>query len=751
MTEITEETRNSETKDESVFSTNKSVFSSNSSPIDDPFPFVALKDRKLFWFTIAIITSALAIFMIASAATMNGAFFQLSNRFPKFYSRPDRPTSSKELFNDISKEVIPDLEDFFYDDSEVSSKLARVGSKPIYIENATRINCTSTVYGWYLDRLNTTITNPLIMEKALSLTGLENNQAVLETMKMYLSEPQNVSFMFEKSQHCAARNDLVAKTACALLENQDLHPTIYDGMEDTYLLGLHVGVVMEVLTSESLKNNALWKEIFTQIVRIEWDSSLNNLDSAAPEFRDFFERKINSIFQAMQRFLNLREFNYDPREFVLLIWLNILEAAHEDWRRKIFGDNVIAAMVLNFNVNDLFSFEDSTVKWPLTKEWVDLYISWNLAYVGRFQRINTYHTLLIPSVVCSESSEKSEDFILARSISLGLNLLVRFATNKEATYTWSAQTNDVPVKLMQFQGQTNIDSTSLSASDISDRRWEEIFGSLLPERTQTEWKLTNTAPLSYFDDAGFNCYVSFTVSFTMILTGLGMEIHIGPEIVNYLKQDRNGLWFWILAQFLFAFFSTVAILSLSPFGLPFLVLGLWKFGFPETIAYLRDALDASDKKHYKRIIADAFNSLGLVLHHSSSVYVVVNLSLGFFTLTRDLSSVLLILVIQHWFVPMKYFNATMFTVIELLLEIWWQWEFFSNFEHFVRDRDIYYDAFAPAAAACMLFSHWLFLAAAALELLESRRESQEQYFVGLDAYLVRKANKKLRRISSTTK
>ena len=41
------------------------------------------------------------------------------------------------------------------------------------------------------------------------------------------------------------------------------------------------------------------------------------------------------------------------------------------------------------------------------------------------------------------------------------------------------------------------------------------------------------------------------------------------------------------AQLLFSLFLIIAFFSVSPFGYPFLVLGLWKFGFPETVAPLR--------------------------------------------------------------------------------------------------------------------------------------------------------------------
>eukprot|EP00954_Amorphochlora_amoebiformis_P017001 1316254-Amorphochlora_amoeboformis.AAC.1 len=81
-----------------------------------------------------------------------------------------------------------------------------------------------------------------------------------------------------------------------------------------------------------------------------------------------------------------------------------------------------------------------------------------------------------------------------------------------------------------------------------------------------------SGPLSRLSDDEFEIYVQLIVTVTMIMTGLGLEVQIGTRLLAYLRLQQRP-WTWRLAQFLFAFFTTIAIVSRSVFGLPFLVIG----------------------------------------------------------------------------------------------------------------------------------------------------------------------------------
>jgi len=99
-------------------------------------------------------------------------------------------------------------------------------------------------------------------------------------------------------------------------------------------------------------------------------------------------------------------------------------------------------------------------------------------------------------------------------------------------------------------------------------------------------------------------------------------------------------------------------------------------------------------------------------------YVTVGLSLGYWVLDRELASVLLTLVVQHWFVLFKYYSTVFYITMELVIELWFEWEWFASFEHCLFESHRRYDRFAPAVAMCMIFAHWLFLLSGLMELIQ---------------------------------
>ena len=84
---------------------------------------------------------------------------------------------------------------------------------------------------------------------------------------------------------------------------------------------------------------------------------------------------------------------------------------------------------------------------------------------------------------------------------------------------------------------------------------------------------------------------------------------------------------------------------------------------------------------------------------------------------------------------MRYFHSVLYVILELVLEVWWEWEWFSNFEHFVRRKHEDYDTFGPAVATLMLIAHWMYFLAGIIELLNCSEDNSPH---GVDAYLQRK-------------
>jgi hypothetical protein len=248
----------------------------------------------------------------------------------------------------------------------------------------------------------------------------------------------------------------------------------------------------------------------------------------------------------------------------------------------------------------------------------------------------------------------------------------------------------------------------------------------------SKWTMTDNGPIEQLTEADYQIFVTLLVTITAVLMGLGLELQLGNFWLGRLGTDLAA--YWKLSEFMFPLMCTTAILGRSIFTLPFLVFGLWKFGFPETSMYIAQVaasyrLGTGKRGEIISALSDYLNALGLLLHHSASAYVVSALAIQAWPLTRQLGSVLLPLVIQHWFCLLKYQSEDAYSVVEIILEILWEWEWFSNFQHFCDANT--YDKFAPAIAMQMLLAHWCYLIGAFLLMvhphtIESGDESDDE-------------------------
>ena len=65
-----------------------------------------------------------------------------------------------------------------------------------------------------------------------------------------------------------------------------------------------------------------------------------------------------------------------------------------------------------------------------------------------------------------------------------------------------------------------------------------------------------------------------------------------------------------------------------------------------------------------------------------------------------------------------------YVIIGLTVEILFQWEIMSNFQHFCDHKDDDYDKFGAGVALVMVVSHFLYISAAAVELLMCVRRGE---------------------------
>lgn len=213
----------------------------------------------------------------------------------------------------------------------------------------------------------------------------------------------------------------------------------------------------------------------------------------------------------------------------------------------------------------------------------------------------------------------------------------------------------------------------------------------------------------------------YTLWISTILVGFGSELFVARVMIHKLEEATAHHW-WVFAQVAFPFCLTIAVFSQSIWGLPFLVLGLWKMGFPETATFFVSARNAY--KQYGsitslRVLKNVAEAVGTVLHHSATTLFVCSLASGAQSLADPsnplrgaaLIAVSLPLVFQHWFTCLKYFSYLGYCFAETSLEIWWELEVFANYK-FMKDT------YMRGIVWAMLIAHWLYFTAGFLAMRE---------------------------------
>jgi hypothetical protein len=266
--------------------------------------------------------------------------------------------------------------------------------------------------------------------------------------------------------------------------------------------------------------------------------------------------------------------------------------------------------------------------------------------------------------------------------------------------------------------------------DLEDDISAENSG-VLPSREGDEyklkstWKVTNSNPIAHLDDSQFNVYVGFVVWATVVLAGVGMELLVW---ISFLKDgwSRETEAKWKFAEFAFPLLGAVALglaVERNYMALMFLVGGgMFKFGFPEILTYMHTALYLTDsqKEARYRWISAFLNSVGLLTHHAAGS-LLVSMMLNFvITPDRYIIGPTLLCLMQHWFALVKYVSYPMFVVLMLFLEFWFQWTVLSDYRFILANHWT-----AALGAGTMVLAHWMFLLAAALELVLNKKFDDE--------------------------
>lgn len=211
-------------------------------------------------------------------------------------------------------------------------------------------------------------------------------------------------------------------------------------------------------------------------------------------------------------------------------------------------------------------------------------------------------------------------------------------------------------------------------------------------------------------DKDYIVFYGFILWATIVLTGIGMEFFCYSLLIKD-AWDLNTENRWRFVQFLFPLLasSAVGMAHRNNFWtLPLITLTLYKFGFPETILYLYSGL-FDESLNVGLRWKEMLDGIGTVTHHSSAALYITMVLVQIIPSTRSTIEVVIPVLVQHWFVLLRYRYRHVYMAVEILLEVWFEWTVLSLLEEVHKEHWV-----AGIVAASMLVSHWMYFIAGGL-------------------------------------
>ena len=325
--------------------------------------------------------------------------------------------------------------------------------------------------------------------------------------------------------------------------------------------------------------------------------------------------------------------------------------------------------------------------------------------------LNYFPKLTIPTLLCTSDPSVRAYWMHGRVMSLKASFLPM--VSPDATYHQEeARILRMPIASRRAAAQVSIEHSNLPTPSTccghgSVRR---LFRTLKPYQAHF---LPGTNTLEYDN---FVIYFTLIAWATVAIVGLGSEFVVGTDLVAWIHHSESGFTLWQLAQMVFSLFLIVAFGSDNVFGLPFLAAGLWKFGFPETLTcllrfYCSETFSLGS-------FSSLIDGMGTLLHHFSTSLALVGMMTHLFPRNRAITAACVVPIMQHWFVLVKYRHLGLFVILELVLEVWFQWETLSNIGEFEADLGFSATRIGRGCALSMLLAHYFYLTAAAMRLLQ---------------------------------
>ena len=182
----------------------------------------------------------------------------------------------------------------------------------------------------------------------------------------------------------------------------------------------------------------------------------------------------------------------------------------------------------------------------------------------------------------------------------------------------------------------------------------------------------------------------------------------------------------LLPQLIFSLLLTVAFAADDGIGLFFLPFGLWKMGFPETVSAL-ETFRFSRRKLSLESLKELINGMGTLMHHLSTALIITAVNLHIFPRSRPLTAACIVPILQHLFVLVKYHSLTVYLILQLSIEAWFQLEVIANVAEFESGLGLDMDNFGRGLALQMLLAHWMYLLGGALDLMSMDGPVRDQW------------------------
>ncbi len=670
---------------------------------------------------------------LLAVATLNGFLVWIIIVFcaehwiksPLVWDSAHRDRTASDVMVAIRKEYVPTLKSAYRSENDAYFSGMHQSWNATYYEER---GCISQLFSIMqntvksVDGSTELQTSPALVQNALEYFHMDEIPAVMDSFSSWLQTPQStmLSSMLDASETCLKHNPLLQTIACAIIDDTKLQKP-YPAANISELaisarLNLHRALVLDRVIDLTNADSQLAAQIVNHIVGHYYKSTRQAIAASKllpEETARALDRQVDLVF------LSYKQTATYPNAITADVGIvteavmrsNIAVGAALDLKSGLEANSKVGNL-LNGNTNKLATVDNMATTWDLGKDWMDTYTSWNMAFGSRFATQGGYWAMSVPSVSCQSMKRgDSNRFIDSTKMSslLQMSALEEMLSEHPGQYANPA--------LTAKWGAINLAHARLPVP--ARDQMKEYFVSLCKndENCMAQWDITYTDMLSpdYLSNADIGLFYTLVLIISSVLAGTALELFIGV----YWACDffpRFGEHWLQFANCIYSLFMAVAFYSRSIFGMPFAVMALWKLGYPETLVCLNRTWVAWEKSDLVASVYNYMNSLGLILHHLSCVVVLSQLYMGRWLLIRHLRSMVVPLVMQHWVSPILEFFPTPGVVLVLVLELLFEWEVLANLQY-ADSQD--YDITGRGTAMTMVFAHWMYLLAYALEQAHS--------------------------------